>query len=144
MATIRSFEDLKCWQMSRDLCQLVYVFINKGSFSKDYGLRNQVNNSSGSAMDNIAEGFERGGRKEFIQFLGIAKASAGEVRSQLYRALDRDYINQAEFDKATNLAKQVSNTVQGLISYLNTTEIQGIKYKVEEDEVLYEHNNFKL
>ena len=130
--------------MSRDLCQLVYVFINKGSFSKDYGLRNQVNNSSGSAMDNIAEGFERGGRKEFIQFLGIAKASAGEVRSQLYRALDRDYINQAEFDKATNLAKQVSNTVQGLISYLNTTEIQGIKYKVEEDEVLYEHNNFKL
>ena len=97
MATIRSFEDLECWQLARDLCKLVFELISKEPFSKSYSLRNQIDSSGGSAMDNISEGFERGGRKEFIQFLGIAKGSAAKF-VQLYRAKE-DISNAEEFDK---------------------------------------------
>lgn len=137
MATINRFEDLKCWQHSRELRKLIFQFISKEPFSKDYSLKNQINDSSGSAMDNIAEGFERDGRKEFIQFLSIAKGSVGETRSQLYRAFDRVYITRSEFDSAFNLVTQISNSTNGLINYLNSSEIKGVKYKVEEDEIEY-------
>jgi four helix bundle protein len=86
MATIKKFEDIEAWQKARVLCQEIYRISREGQFAKDFALRNQICASSGSIMDNIAEGFERGGRKEFIQFLGIAKGSSGEVKSQLYRA----------------------------------------------------------
>src|ERR1035437_8165273 len=98
MSTIKTFEDLEIWKLARLLCQGVFEVTRHDPFSKDFGLKNQINNSSGSVMDNIAEGFEREGTKEFIQFLSIAKASCGECRSQLYRTLDRSYITTTEFE----------------------------------------------
>jgi four helix bundle protein len=88
MATITKFEDLEVWQIARTLSRLIYSLSAKGNFSKDYALKNQIHSSSGSAMDNIAEGFGRAGKIEFIQFLGFSNGSACEVKSQLYRALD--------------------------------------------------------
>lgn len=126
---MKRFEDTEVWQAARALAQDVFGLINRDPFSKDYKLRDQINASSGSVMDNIAEGFERDGNKEFRQFLSIAKGSAGEVRSQLYRALDRGYISNSEF---TNLEKSVisiSKQLSGLIHYLNTSDIPGRKFK---------------
>ena len=97
MATIRHFEDLATWQMARSLCSEIWEISNKGTFATDYGLKNQINRSSGSTMDNVAEGFGRGGNKEFINFLGISRGSNDEVRSQLYRAHDRKHISEKEF-----------------------------------------------
>ena len=85
---------------------MIFEFISREKFSKDYALKNQINGSSGSAMDNIAKGFERDGRKEFIQFLSITKGLVGETRSQLIRAFDGNYISKQEFDIAINLATQ--------------------------------------
>ncbi len=127
MGTIRKFEDLEIWQSSRELCQMIYYFIKYEQFSNDFKLVNQVNASSGSVMDNSAEGFDRGGRKEFINFLGIAKASCGEVKSQLYRSLDRKYISEEEFNSTYHLADRINRKIQGLISYLNSTDIKGQK-----------------
>jgi len=92
-------------------------------------LINQIEGSAGSIMDNVAEGFERGGNKEFIQFLYVAKGSCGEFRSQLYRALDRDYIAQKEFDSLSIHAMKISSLIQKLVKYLETSPIKGTKYK---------------
>ncbi|WP_339814333.1 four helix bundle protein, partial [Zunongwangia profunda] len=93
MATIKQFEDLEIWQKAREICRIVYETKKNTNLKNDFKLYNQLNGSSGSIMDNIAEGFERNGNREFIQFLSIAKASCGETRSQLYRAFDRGYLN---------------------------------------------------
>src|SRR5215203_3374281 len=98
MGTIRKFEELDVWQKARELCIDIQNVIVREPFARDFGLKDQINRSSGSIMDNIAEGFEREGRKEFIQFLSYAKSSAAELRSQLHRARDRNYINEKEFD----------------------------------------------
>jgi len=129
MATFSQFEDILAWQRARSLCKLIHKFTLKELFSKDYKLINQIKGSSGSAMDNIAEGFERGGNKEFIQFLYISKGSAGETRSQLFRALDNEYISESEFEEATDLTKEVSRLTGGLINHLATSEIKGTKFK---------------
>lgn len=129
MATIRKFEDLEVWQKSRLLCQKVFELMQKETFSKDYELKNQISRSSGSTMDNIAEGFERGGNKEFIQFLGYSKGSVGEVRSQLYRALDRKHINETEFKETYAIADEVGKMISGFIKYLLKTDIKGHKFK---------------
>src|SRR5437868_4218886 len=129
MATINRFEDLEIWQLSRALCQEIYKLIQGESFSRDFKLVNQINSASGSAMDNIAEGFERGSRNEFIQFLGFAKGSSGEVKSQLYRAADRKYISQLEFDLSYNLADKICKGCNGMMSYLNTSNYKGEKFK---------------
>jgi four helix bundle protein len=97
MATIRKFEDMEVWQLARVLANKIYELTLEGTFAKDYKLRDQINASSGSIMDNIAEGFERDGTREFVQFLAIAKGSAGEARSQLYRALDKKHISEEVF-----------------------------------------------
>jgi four helix bundle protein len=127
VATIERFEDLECWQKARELCKIIYEFTREKEFTKDFTLVNQIRAASGSAMDNPAEGFGRGGNKEFIQFLSIGCGSASEVKSQLYRALDQRYINHKEF--AYNLADQVGRLIMGLIKYLRNSEIKGSKFK---------------
>jgi len=141
MATIRRFEDLEIWQQARLLCKVVFEMVNHESFSRDFKLINQMNGSSGSVMDNIAEGFDRGSRKEFILFLGIASGSCGEVKSQLYRAADRRYISNDEFNSAFNLADELSRKINGLIIYLNSSEITGQRFKNRVGEPESEYGN---
>ena len=130
MATIKRFEDLEVWQKARELCNHIYPLTLKDSFARDFKLRDQINGSSGSVMDNIAEGFERDGKGEFRQFLCIAKGSCGEVRSQLYRAIDRNHISQDEFQKCFSLAEETIKKLGSFINYLNNSDIKGLKYKV--------------
>jgi four helix bundle protein len=129
MAKIEKFEDLEVWKEARELCKLVYTYINRAPFSKDFDLVRQIRKSSGSIMDNIAEGFERDGKKEFIQFLSISKGSAGEVRSQSYRAFDQNYISKEEFNELYEKANSISKMLSGFINYLKNSELKGIKYK---------------
>ena len=129
MATIKRFEDLECWQLARELDKEVFPITKIGDFARDFKLRDQMLGSSGSVMDNIAEGFERGGNKEFSQFLSIAKASAGELKSQLYRGMDRGYISKDEFENLFNKAEIVAKKISGLMNYLSDSAMRGSKYK---------------
>jgi len=129
MATIERFEDLEAWKMSREIVKEVYRISKNDLFARDFGLCDQICRASVSVMSNIAEGFERDGKKEFINFLSIAKDSSGEVRSQLYAALDQNYVTQKEFDFVYGKADQTSRILAGLIKYLNQTEIKGMKFK---------------
>jgi len=126
MATIKRFEDIISWQKARELNKFIGDIIDKEKFKRSYKLIDQIESSSGSIMDNIAEGFERGGNREFIQFLYISKGSCGEFRSQLYRALDRNYLTQIEFDRLYNLAKEIIVLLQKLIDYLRKSEMKGL------------------
>jgi four helix bundle protein len=128
MATIKRFEDVEAWQLARELSKEIYKITGINPFSFDYRLKDQIKGSSGSMMDNIAEGFERDGRKEFITFLSYGKGSAGEFRSQLYRALDAGHITQEKFDELFSKAEKYSKMVSGLMKYLNASEIKGKKY----------------
>ncbi|MEK6154489.1 four helix bundle protein [Flavobacteriaceae bacterium 3-367] len=128
MATIEKFEDLEIWQLAREICDDMFKLIQSTSLGNDYALRDQINRSSGSVMDNIAEGFERNGNKEFIQFLSISKASCGELRSQLYRALDRKYLGKALFEKYLEKLMLESKKISSFIKYLNQSEYKGSKY----------------
>ena len=125
---IDRFEDLDIWQDARSLCRLIFEITCKEPFNKDFRFRDQIRASSGSIMDNSAEGFERGGNKEFIQFLSIAKGSCGETPSQCYRAFDYGYINVETvnelLDRTTNLSKKIA----GFISYLKKSTYKGTKY----------------
>jgi four helix bundle protein len=109
MATIQNFEDLEIWKLARVLCNEIYAIISTTALKNDYKLKEQINGSSGSVMDNIAEGFERNGNKEFRQFLSISKGSCGETRSQLYRVLDRSYIDIDKFNELKDLTILISN-----------------------------------
>ena len=129
MATINRFEDLQIWQMAREYCKLIYPLTCVGAFARDFKLKDQINGASGSIMDNIAEGFERNGKLEMIQFLSIAKGSCGESRSQLYRALDRAYITEEQMNHLCQLSENISNKIGSFITYLNNTEHKGLKFK---------------
>ncbi len=129
MGTILKFEDILTWQEARILNREVGRLIDDERFKKNFRLIGQIEGSAGSVMDDIAEGFERGGNREFVQFLYIAKGSCGELRSQLYRALDRNYITGEEFDTLSLHSKKISNLIQKLINYLQGSEITGLKYK---------------
>jgi len=129
MSTFSRFENILAWQKARELYSYIHTLTEKERFSKDFKLVNQIKGSSGSAMDNIAEGFERGGNKEFIQFLFISKGSAGETRSQLYRDLDNEYITEPEFKIAYELAYEVGKLDSGLINHLKTSQFKGDKFK---------------
>lgn len=129
MATINKFEDLEIWKIAKEICQKVFSISNKNPFYKDFSLRDQMRRSSGSIMDNISEGFERGGKKEMIQYLSISKGSSGECRSQLYRAIDRNYISKEEFDELYNMLILESQKISSLIKYLKKSDYKGTKYK---------------
>ena len=129
MAKIAKFEDMLSWQKARELTKRVYQISKAGDFAKDFELRGQMRSASVSVMSNIAEGFERGGDKEFLQFLSTAKGSCGEVRSQLYVALDQSYISAVEFDKLSSEALEVSKLVAGFMGYLKQSELRGNKFR---------------
>jgi len=129
MATIKKFEDIEVWQLARKLCKLAFQKTKKKEFSKDFALTDQVRRSSGSVMDNIAEGFGRSGNREFIQFLSISNGSANEFKSQMYRALDYEYINEEEFNLLYENADIITNKPGSFIQYLKSTEIKGEKFK---------------
>lgn len=129
MGKIEKFEDIVAWQKARVLCKEIYKTTNEGLLSKDFSLKDQIRRSSGSVMDNIAEGFERGGNKEFIHFLTISKASNSEVRSQLYRAYDQEYISKERFEFLYRISIEVGNLIHGFIKYLKSSDFKGNKFK---------------
>ena len=130
MAKIEKFEDILAWQKARELTQLVYRASRKGEFAKDFALRDQIRRAVISITSNIAEGFERGGIKEFVQFLGHAKGSCGEVRSQLYIALDEAYLSQPDWEELHNRCLEISRLLDGFAKYLRQTEIKGRKFQI--------------
>ncbi len=129
MATFKRFEDIEAWQKSRILANLVATETSNPKFNANNNLKFVLKKTSGSIMDNIAEGFERGGTNEFKQFLSISKGSTGEIRSQFYRALDQNLISQDKFSELYNLAEDISKMLEGLISYLKNSGMKGNKYK---------------
>jgi four helix bundle protein len=128
MAKIERFEDLQVWQLAREICNDVWTLFETTSLGKDYELKNQMSRCSGSVMDNIAEGFERNGTREFIQFLSISKGSCGELKSQLYRALDRKHITQEQFENIIAKTDTENKKIGSFIVYLNSKEYRGSKF----------------
>ena len=128
MATFHRFEDLEIWQTTRKLSLKVFKLTEAGPSSKDFKFRDQIKSSAGSVMDNIAEGFERSGQFEFVNFLSISKGSSGEVRSQLYRGIDQNYFpeNTSELIKEYD---ELASKISGFMKYLNQSEIRGQKFK---------------
>lgn len=124
MGTIQKFEDIDAWQKARALTREVYAVTADGAFAKDFGLRDQIRRAAVSVMSNIAEGFDRGGVREFIQFLFIAKGSAAEVQAQLYVALDAGYIKREQFRDLYDLAGDTGRVIGGFIRYLKTRDSQ--------------------
>jgi len=125
--TIERFEDLVAWQKARALTAKVYAATRTGQFAKDFGLIDQIRRATVSIGSNIAEGFERGNNREFITFLGIAKGSAGEVRSQLYTAYDVGYLSSEELGEMVELSKGVSKLINGLIQSLRKSSVAGMR-----------------
>ena len=129
MATFTTFEEIGAWQKARQLTKELYRLTSTGPFARDYDLRNQIRRAAVSIMSNIAEGFERSGTGEFNQFLATAKGSAGEVRSQLYVAIDQNYLSEAVFGRLREEATEISRMIGGLMIYLRKSGIKGTKYK---------------
>ena len=126
---IKKFEDLESWKKARQLTNKIYDATAEGSFIRDFGLKDQIRRASISILSNIAEGFERGGDKEFLQFLAVAKGSCGEVRAQLYIAVDQGYLSQDSFEKLFNSANEIGRLISGLMKYLSESELRGSKYR---------------
>lgn len=129
MGSIKQFEDLEIWQHAREICNDVFIIKELSELKTDFKLFNQINGSTGSIMDNIAEGFERNGNKVFLQFLSISKASCGEARSQLYRILDRKYITAQEFDIYCGKLMALSRQLGSFMNYLKKSDLKGSKYR---------------
>src|SRR3970282_2324600 len=125
---VKNFEDLEIWKDARLLTREIYQLTREPKFSKDFALRDQIRRAAVSIMSNIAEGFERGGNQEFIQFLYVAKASCGEVRSQLYVALDQSYVTEKDCDDASKSFRRLSIMISNLIDYLKRSGMKGAKY----------------
>jgi four helix bundle protein len=129
MATIRQFEDVQAWQRARELTRAIYGCTRSGTFAKDYQLRDQIRRAATSVMSNIAEGFERSGTGEFIQFLAMAKGSTAEVESFLYIALDESYITSDQFKRLRSLTTSTKGLIAGFMHYLRQSGVKGVKFK---------------
>ncbi len=129
MSTIRKFEEIVCWKEARLLNQVMRKFVSEKRFESDFRLTNQILGSAGSIMDNIAEGFERGGNKEFIYFLYISKGSCAELRSQAFRALDAGFLTKSEFEHIYEKTEKISFLILKLIQYLKKADVKGYKFK---------------
>lgn len=140
MATVERFEDLDVWQNARELTNRIYKHTRQDPFAKDFGLRDQIQRAAVSVMSNIAEGFESRTQSVFVDYLGHARGSAGEVRAQLYVALDQDYISESEFESSHQLIETISRQLFRLIEYLksrpNASPIQeeNVAYRIDLDE----------
>jgi four helix bundle protein len=121
MTTIKSFEEFEVWQTAREISRRIYALSRKKPFVYDYGLKDQICRASVSIMSNIAEGYEGQTKRVFIRHLGIAKGSAGEVRSQLFIALDQNYLTDPEFHDLAEMCKKVSRQLSSLIDYLRNS-----------------------
>jgi four helix bundle protein len=129
MATITKFEDLEIWQEARKLAKEVFLLSKETDLKTDFRFKEQIKASSGSVMDNIAEGFERDGNLEFRQFLSVAKGSAGETRSQIYRLYDCEYISEEQFKELKNKYEKLSGKIKNFITYLNKKDFKGNKFQ---------------
>jgi four helix bundle protein len=128
MAKIEKFEDLEIWNISRDICKDIEILFETTNLGKRYALKDQMDRSSGSIMDNISEGFERNGNREFINFLSYSKGSCGELKSQLYRSLDKKIISDEQFRITSEKIELVKNKIGAFMKYLNNSEIKGLKF----------------
>ena len=133
MGTFKTFEEIEAWQQARTLAKLIYDASGKGAFGRDFGLRDQIRRAAVSVMSNIAEGFGRGGAREFVQFLTVARGSASEVSAQLYVALDQGYLSQPEFQRLQEQSARTGSVVSGLVRYLRTTGLRGSKFRPSDD-----------
>ena len=125
--TINRFEELEIWQQARELCKRIRIIAETTSLGKDFSIRDQIFRSSGSVMDNIAEGFERDGKKEFINFLYISKGSLGETRSQVHRSFDAKHFEEEIYNELLNDCLNLSGKIAHFISYLSSSEFEGTK-----------------
>ncbi len=132
MATITSIDDLRIWKDARELAKRIRVLSDQSVFAADTALKDQINRSAGSVMDNIAEGFGRGGSREFMQFLGIARGSLQEVKSQVARALDCNYINEIEFNELRERIKVLAAQITTFMQYLLSSPYRGHKFNIRD------------
>jgi four helix bundle protein len=128
MPTITRFEDIEAWQLGRELKRQVYALSKAGEFAKDFALKDQIRRAAISVTANIAEGFEREGNREFLQFLSTSKGSCGEVQDHLYTALDETYITQQQFENLYGTAAEVGRKIGAFMKYLQQTAIRGRKF----------------
>ena len=133
MPTITRFEDIEGWRKARELARLVSLVTKSGDVAKDYGLRDQMPRAAVSVMANIAEGFGRGGNKEFIQFLGHARGSSAELKSHFYVALDAGFMAKNEFGRLYRLASETEALISGFMKYLQASDVRGRKFKTTEN-----------
>ena len=129
MATINKFEDLEIWQEARRLAKEIHIISLETGLKSDFRFKEQIKSSPGSVIDNIAEGFERERNIEFRQFLSVAKGSAGETRSQLYRVFDFDYIDEQKFELLKKDYENLSGKIKNFITYLNKKDFKGNKFQ---------------
>lgn len=129
MSTFQSFTEIEAWQRARELTSRIYAVSKHGAFAKDLGLRDQIRRASVSVMSNIAEGFDRNGTAEFVQFLAVAKGSVAEVASQLFVAKDQSYVSAEEFDQLIALTTETGRKIGALMNYLRRSGIKGVKFR---------------
>lgn len=129
MASVKDFEELAIFQKARDLSKRIYPVTKRGEFEYDFRFVQQIRAAAGSIMDNIAEGFERTGNKEFLNFLYIAKGSCGEVRSQLIRANDLGYLTQEEYEELYSECRKLSAGIMNFIKEIKASDLTGAKFK---------------
>jgi len=129
MATLTRFEDIEAWQLGRELKRSIYSFSRKGEFARDFSLRDQIRRAAISVTANIAEGFGRGGNREFIQFLSNSKGSCAEVQDHLYTAIDEGYVGESDFQKLYEQAALVGRKIGAFMAYLQRSEMRGTKFR---------------